>query len=295
GLLTSGQKTLPTKYLYDEVGSALFDAITALPEYGLTRADLRLLRAHSPDIARLCPDTSMLTELGSGNGSKTRALMESLPPGVVYRPIDLSVAALDRCRRECADFPVQPVEADFLAGLEIVAGSRGSGRLLVAFLGSNIGNFARSSIVPFLSEIQTRLEPGDSFLIGVDLLKSVAQLTLAYDDPAGVTAAFNRNLLSRINRQLNANFRVACFDHEARWNPAERRMEAYLRARSDQHVTFGDADIEVAIRAGDTIWTESSHKFDTAEIIEMAHLAGLTYVESWVDTEWPFAEILFRV
>lgn len=294
GLGTRGQKSLPTKYLYDDVGSALFDVITLLPEYGLTRADLRLLRRHGPEIAELCPGTSDLAELGSGNGSKTRALLDSLPPGVVYRPIDLSRLALEGCKRELAGFPVEPVEAEFLPGLERVARTRSGGRLLVAFLGSNIGNFGRSGITPFLRDIHRSLKSGDALVVGADLVKPVDQLMLAYDDPAGVTAAFNRNLLARVNRQLDGDFCVACFDHEARWNDTERRVEMHLRAQSDQRVRLRAIDLTLHIEAGETIWTESSHKFQIDELIDMAHPAGFTIVEKWTDSEWPFAELLFR-
>jgi dimethylhistidine N-methyltransferase len=294
GLLSAGQKSLPTTYLYDDVGSALFDAITALPEYGLTRADLRLLKHYAADIARFCSGTSDLVELGSGNGSKARALMEAFPAGVIFRPVDISSTALEWCRRELAAFPVHPVEADFLTGLETAARTRSGGRILAAFLGSNIGNFRREDITPFLRQVHERLLPGDAFLLGADLVKPAADLILAYDDPAGVTAAFNRNLLSHVNRQLDGDFCVRCYDHEARWNENERRVEMHLRVRSDQRVSLRAIDLDFRIRAGETIWTESSHKFETGELTAMANLAGFSNLAVWTDAEWPFAELLFR-
>ncbi|MDZ4798109.1 MAG: L-histidine N(alpha)-methyltransferase [Bryobacteraceae bacterium] len=294
GLTRSGQKTLPTKYLYDDVGSALFDAITALEEYGLTRADLRLLRRHARDIAGLSNGTTQIAELGSGNGSKTRALLEAFPQGVKYRPVDLSRAALEACRKELAAWPVEPVEADFLHGLEHVASTRQSGSMLVLFLGSNIGNFERDAIPGFLHEIRTRLRVGDGMLLGADLLKPVRQLVEAYDDPAGVTAAFNRNLLARVNRQMGANFELRRYGHEARWNESKRRIEMHLCARTEQRVRLEELGLEVLIRAGETIHTESSHKFEIDELRGFSQLAGFSVIETWQDAEWPFAEMLLR-
>lgn len=293
GLLTPGQKSLPAKYLYDDVGSALFDAITALPEYGLTRADLRLLTAHARDIAALCPGTLQVAELGSGNGSKARVLLSAFGKGVTYRPIDLSRAALESCRRELAEFDVSPIHADFLEGLEIASRQR-RGRLMVAFLGSNIGNFQRDEIAPFLRSIRDRLLPGDTLLIGADLLKPVADLILAYDDPAGVTAAFNKNLLSRLNREFEGDFDVRRFDHEVRWNPEERRIEMHLRAGSDQTALLRALDLRVKMSEGETIWTESSHKFEVSELTSLARRAGFAFTSCWSDQEWPFAELLYR-
>jgi len=211
----------------------------------------------------------------------------------MYRPIDLSRAALEACRRELAEFNVYPIHADFLDGLQIAAKQR-SGRMMVAFLGSNIGNFVRNAIVPFLRDIRARLQSGDTFLLGADLLKPVNDLILAYDDPAGVTAAFNRNLLSRVNREFDGDLDIRRFNHEARWNPDERRMEMHLRATADQTARLRALDLKVNIAAGETIWTESSHKFEVAELIELAGRAGFSFIRSWTDEEWPFAELLYR-
>lgn len=293
GLGSGGQKQLPPYLLYDAVGSALFDAITALPEYGLTRADIRLLEGNAGEIARECAGTSDLVELGSGNGSKIRPLLAQLP-GTVYRPIDISRAALERCRWELAGFPVEPMEADFVTGLARAAQTRGNGRMLVAFLGSNLGNFQRHEIVPFLKSVRERMQPGDTFLIGADLLKAVDRMIAAYDDAAGVTAAFNRNLLARLNRQLDGDLCVRCFDHEARWNAEERRIEMHLRSRTEQRATFRAIGLTVEIDAGETIWTECSHKFEVVELNAMAQQAGFDTVRVWTDEEWPFAELLLK-
>jgi dimethylhistidine N-methyltransferase len=293
GLSDPAQKWLPAATLYDDVGSALFEAITALPEYGLTRADVRLLGAHSRDIAVLT-GANMIVELGSGSGVKTRRLLSAFPPGIVYSPVDVSRAALDRCTAELAGFTVRPVQEEFGPGLLSAVAGRGPEPVLVAFLGSNIGNFERHEIVPFLTGLRSELRRGDAFLLGADLMKPVEDLLLAYDDPAGVTAAFNRNLLARLNRECGGNFNVRCFDHEARWDADSRRIEMHLRARSPQQVSLSRLQLELTMEAGETIWTESSHKFEVSELIGMGSAAGFTTAAVWTDSEWPFAELLFR-
>ena len=295
GLGSAEQKWVPAKYLYDEVGSALFDAITVLPEYGLTRADVRLLRDHSPSIAEQCLGVTRVVELGSGNGLKTSAILSSLPPSTVYHPIDLSPAALASCRNQLPEFQVEPIESDFLHGLEAATALREPHEaLLVLFLGSNIGNFGRNEIPNFLSEVRARLRPGDSFLIGADLMNDVGRLLLAYDDPAGVTAAFNRNLLARLNRVFDGDFDLRCFDHEARWKSDQRRIEMHLRARTTQHVHLNALNFEALVQAGESIHTESSHKFELPELVTVLESSGFTFLDSWNDQEWPFVEILVR-
>jgi dimethylhistidine N-methyltransferase len=294
GLTRPGQKTLPTKYLYDDVGSALFDAITAVEEYGLTRAELRILNRHAPDIGRHCAGTTQIAELGSGNGSKTRLLLNAFPDGTVYRPIDLSRAALDACRKELAEWPVQPIHADYLHGLAKAAAGRNGGPMLLLFLGRNVGNFDRACIPDFFRAIRRTLRTGDAFLLGADLVKGVPRLIAAYDDAAGVNAAFNRNLLLRVNRELAANFDPRCFDHEIRWNAAARSIEMHLRARAVQTVQLDAIDLEITIQAGETIHTESSHKFEPDELRQYADNSGFTAIASWQDEEWPFAEVLMK-
>ena len=217
GLTRSGQKELPSKYLYDEVGSALFEAISVLPEYGLTRADVRLLQRHAPDIVSRLPLPVIVAELGTGSGKKTRWLLEALArrrPSC-YCPIEISRSALAMCRRELGDIEAISIvgyEGEYLEGLAQVAARRRSDEhLLVLFLGSTIGNFERPAAVEFLREVRRILRTGDSLLLGTDLEKPVAQLLAAYDDPLGITAAFNLNLLARINRELDANFMLPRF------------------------------------------------------------------------------------
>ena len=293
GLTNPAGRTLPAKALYDDVGSALFEVITLLPEYGLTRAGIRLLTHHSGAIAELA-QASEIVELGSGSGTKTRILLSAFGPGVSYRPIDVSAAALERCRVELKEFEVKPIEAEFIPGLHQAVRERSSGALLAAFLGSNIGNFERHAIAPFLASVRGQLRPGDTFLLGADLVKPVAQLIEAYDDPAGVTAAFNKNLLARLNRDFDADFNLRCFDHEVRWNARERRIEMHLRANADQRVRVGSLELDLTIRAGETIWTESSHKFEVAELAAIAKDSGFELLQHWTDAGWPFAEMLFR-
>ncbi len=294
GLTRPGQKTLPTKFLYDAVGSALFDAITAVEEYGLTRAELRLLRAHAPEIAGYCRGATQIAELGSGNGSKTRLLLSEFPERTAYRPIDLSRAALESCAKELAAWPVEPVEADYVEGLRYVSQTRRPGSMLVLFLGSNIGNFDRECIPDFLRGVRSSMLAGDTLLLGADLVKPVDQLIAAYDDAAGVSAAFNRNLLMRVNRELGANFDLRCYDHEIRWNNAQRSIEMHLRARSDQRVRVEALGLEVSIAAGETLFTESSHKFEADELIRFAQRGNFAVIHTWQDTDWPFAELLLR-
>jgi L-histidine N-alpha-methyltransferase len=296
GLSKAGQKTLPCRYFYDDLGTALFEAISRLPEYGLTRADERLLQAHAGEIAAWLPGVAAVLELGSGTGSKTRSILEALASqtGLPYYPIDLSSAALECCRRELGDLAeVVPLEASYLEGLTRALASRAPREpVLVLFLGSTIGNFARPEMARFLQDVRSRLRPGDALLLGTDLEKSESSMLLAYDDPLGVTAAFNLNLLARINRELGGDFDMRHFNHQARYNRSERRIEMHLRSRCDQEVSIRGAGIVVRFQAGETIWTESSHKFSLSEVITLAAHSGFDCVRQWVDREWPFAENL---
>ncbi len=296
GLAKKGQKTLPCRYLYDDVGTALFQAIGRLPEYGLTRADERLLRAHAGEIAARLPPPAAVLELGSGTGSKTRCILEALSARATfaYYPIDVSRSALEGCRTELGDVAeVVPVNASYLEGVtRALASRRPRERVLTLFLGSTIGNLERPEMTRFLREVRSRLYPGDALLLGTDLEKTESRMLLAYDDPQGVTAAFNLNLLARINRELGGTFVIRNFGHQARYNRSERRIEMHLRSRCDQEVSIQDAGIAVRFQAGETIWTESSHKFALPEVRTLATRGGFNCVRQWVDREWPFAENL---
>jgi L-histidine Nalpha-methyltransferase len=296
GLSQPGQKQLPCQYFYDDTGTALFEAITVLPEYGLTRADTRLIRRLAPELEGYLGGPAAVAELGSGSGSKTRRILQSLSHNgpVAYYPIDLSGFALALCAQEMAAVAdVHPIEETYLNGLRQAVCARRPGQaLLVLFLGSTIGNFDRDAAQDFLTEVRACLTPGDALLLGADLIKPLTRMLLAYDDPAGVTAAFNRNLLARINRELNGDFALRNFAHEARWDPQHRRIEMHLRSLKAQRVSVRSAGVECELRKDETIWTESCHKFHAGEICEMAAAAGFACRRQWLDDTWPFAESL---
>jgi L-histidine N-alpha-methyltransferase len=298
GLTRPDQKELPSKYLYDDVGSALFEVISRLPEYGLTRADERLLRRHASDIVDRLATPVAVVELGSGSGKKTRWVLEALcrKQRTFYYPVEISRSALAMCERELRDIDSVSIvgfEREYLDGLLEVAAHRKHGQhLLVLFLGSTIGNFDRPAGVKFLAEVRRILEPGDSLLLGTDLEKPSTQVLAAYDDELGVTAAFNLNLLARINRELDADFDLRQFLHVAAINHEARSVEMHLRSKRRQRVSIPAADLEVEFAEGETIWTESSHKYSTQEIFPMARDAGFRCEAQWVDDEWPFAENL---
>jgi L-histidine N-alpha-methyltransferase len=299
GLCRAGQKELPSKYLYDDVGSALFDVISGLPEYGLTRAGERLLRRHADDILDRITPPVVVAELGCGNGKKTRWILQALSrrQSTTYYPIEISAAALERCELELSQLDAVSVvgfEKEYLDGLlEVTARRQPGQRLLLLFLGSTIGNFDRPAGEAFLRELRRLLNPDDALLLATDLVKPVPQILLAYDDPIGVTAAFNLNLLARINRELGADFDLVRFRHEARYDEREQRVEMHLRSLRAQRVSIPAAGVTVSFEAGETIWTESSHKFRPEEIPGMAQKAGFECVAQWVDREWPFAQNLF--
>jgi L-histidine Nalpha-methyltransferase len=299
--LSRPQKELPSKYFYDEVGSALFEAITTLPEYGLTRADERLLRRHAAEIVDRLPSPLVVAELGSGSGKKARWILEALSrrQRTVYCPIEISASALARTRAELGELEFVHIvgfEKEYLEGLQAVAGAReDGGRLLVLFLGSSIGNFDRGPGTGFLRQVRRHLEPGDTLLLSTDLEKGVEQLILAYDDPLGVTAAFNRNLLARINRELGGDFVLERFRHHVRYDVAERRIEMHLRSTVAQKVTVRSAGLELSFSKDETIWTENCYKYNLNEVAEMAEQSGFECTAQWVDAEWPFAQSLFAV
>jgi len=299
GLSHPGQKELPSKYLYDEVGSALFDAICTLPEYGLSRAGMRMLKAYSGEIVSRVPGPVFVAELGSGSGQQTRWILEALArrQRVNYYPIDISGSALFRCQQELGHMDMVSVvgfERVYLEGLREVAARRREGeRLVVLFLGSTIGNFDRPAGDQFLRDVRSILHEGDALLLTTDLEKPVPTLILAYDDPAGVTAAFDKNLLARINRELDADFDLGQFDHVVRWDEGERRIEMHLRSKVWQRVTIRKAGFRFYLREGETIWTESSHKYEPGAVVRMGERTGYHCAGQWFDHEWPVAQNLF--
>jgi dimethylhistidine N-methyltransferase len=301
GLTKTGQRELPSKYLYDEVGSELFEAICLLPEYGLTRADSRLLQKHIDEIIARMPLPTHVAELGSGSGKKTRYILEALSKyrRTFYYPIEISPAALAACEKELGQLDFVSLvgyEKPYLEGLRAVAARReASEHLCVLFLGSTIGNFDRPAAYDFLRQVHAALQPGDSLLLGTDLEKDVNTQLVAYDDPIGVTAAFNLNLLARINRELGADFKLRDFQHVSLWNAGERRIEMHLQSLRRQRVNIAGAGLRLRMEQGETIWTESSHKYHAEEPSKMAERAGFRQVGQWIDEEWPFAQNLWVV
>ncbi len=297
GLLREGQKELPCRYLYDDVGSALFEVITRLPEYGLTRADERLLLRHAGEVARRFTSPPLVVELGSGSGRKTRHLLQALgQPGLLeYRPIDVSPEALRACASELAPFArVTPIEAEYLEGLERAMGSRRGRRVLLLFLGGTIGNFDSEARGELFAGLSALLAPGDHLLFGADLMQDPGRLIPAYADPLGVTAAFNLNILARINRELGGDFDLSQFEHLARFDKVHQRMEMHLRSRRPQRVTIRDAAMVMDLAEGETIWTEASYKFEGRDLDDWSHRFGFRSLARWVDDEWPFAEVLWE-
>lgn len=294
GLSRPGQKELPSRHLYDALGSALFEAITLLPEYGLTRADERVLQRCARQLRERFPKEPRIVELGSGSGRKTRLLLAAFGPRPSYTPIDISSAALAQCQKELAPLAeVTPIHARYLDGVQRASAARVPGQpLLLLFLGSTIGNFNPQEAADFLSALRARLRPGDALLLGADLRKDRARLLRAYDDPTGVTAAFNRNVLGRVNRELGGDFDLSAFTHQARYLEPEGRIEMHLVAQRDLSARVPAAGIAVSLRAGESIWTESSHKFHAEQIPALAETAGLRCVAQWTDEEWPFCEAL---
>ncbi len=292
--LSRSQKELPPKYFYDGVGSALFETITVLPEYGVTRADERLLRLCAPRIAEAIGRRCRVIELGCGTGRKTRWILEALGRRTVYHPIDVSPDALKQCETDLSRFAcVVPSVGTYLDGLHEAAGQRNREPLLVLFLGSTIGNFDPNEREPFLRAVRSALRPGDRMLIGFDLVKERSRLLAAYDDPTGVTAAFNRNVLARMNRELDANFNLRWFEHVARWDAENERIEMHLQSTRNHSAFIGAAGRRFHFDRDESIRTEYSHKFRPAGIRALAAASGFEEELSWQDAEWPFIESLW--
>jgi dimethylhistidine N-methyltransferase len=288
-------KQLPSRYFYDALGSALFEAICELPWYSITRAERRLLEVRADDIVRRLPGLSTVVELGPGSGEKLSFIVRAAGPSaaLTVHLVDVSEAALDLATRTLSvhdGVVVVPHQASYEEGLEtlshdLVNPPRGAtkGRTLVLFLGSNIGNFDRPGADEFLRTIRRALAPGDALLVGADLVKAEQDLLLAYDDPLGVTAAFNRNLLVRVNRELGADFDVAAFEHRAIWNAIESRVEMHLVGTRPQQVHIEASRLDLTFNTGEAIWTESSYKYRAPEIVATLRRAGFRQVDQWLD------------
>jgi dimethylhistidine N-methyltransferase len=293
--LSRSPKELPAKYFYDAEGSRLFEAITELPEYYPTRTELTLLRDKAAEMAALIPDEAVLVEFGSGASTKTRILLDAAPQVGVYVPIDISRSALDEAaaaiRRDYPRLIVAPLEDDFTTALDLPAEAQGRAHMGF-FPGSTVGNFQPEDVVAFLSAARRLLGPGAGFLVGIDLIKDPAILQAAYDDAAGVTAAFNLNLLARMNRELGGDFDLSSFRHRAVWNAAEGRVEMHLESLVDQAVTVADRTFRFV--QGEIIHTENSYKFTVEGFGELARQAGWKLERRWESPAPSFAVVLLR-
>jgi L-histidine Nalpha-methyltransferase len=289
--LASSPKSLPPKWFYDSVGSDLFDQITRLPEYYPTRAEAEILRARSAEIAAVT-GADTLVELGSGTSEKTRTLLAALNDGGALRrfvPFDVDAGMLSAAgaaiQREYPEIEIAAVCGDFEEHLsEIPEG----GRRLFVFLGSTIGNLTADPRAQFLAALAGVMRPGDSLLLGTDLVKAADRLVAAYDDAAGVTAQFNRNVLAVINRELDADFDVDAYRHVARWNSEDERMEMWLRAEKAQQVCIAALDLTVELAAGEEILTEVSCKFRADAVAAELARAGLRRTRWWTDDAGDF-------
>jgi L-histidine Nalpha-methyltransferase len=292
--LAAKPKHLSCRYFYDSEGSRLFEAICELPEYYLTRAETEILQNHSRQIASQFKGDVTVIELGSGNAVKTRRLLEALLLGrrVSYVPIDICRPVLEESATDLLQrFPsleIVAVAAEYHEALRQLQSDSNRPRLIL-WLGSNIGNFKRQEAAQFLRRIRDTMTPADRMLVGVDLRKDRAILEAAYDDAAGVTAAFNLNLLTRINSELNANFDLSAFQHRAVYNEDLGRIEMYLVSTRDQSVTIGRIGLNAEFAAGETIHTENSYKYSLAEIDAVASAAGLRRERFWQDAAGRFS------
>ncbi len=278
-------RTLPPKLFYDERGAALFEEICALPEYYLMRAELEILRARARDIAALAGEHCALVEYGSGAGVKVRLLLDALASPSAYVPIDISREQLERVSRELADeYPavlVRPVHGDYTRAIDLPP-LPAHARRLAFFPGSTIGNFHPAEAVAFLSRVRRTLGPRGALVLGVDRRKDAATLDAAYDDAAGVTAEFNLNVLERLNRELDADFDRSRFVHRAFFNEEASRVEMHLVSLMAQTVQV--ARTSVHFEAGESIWTESSYKYDRVRLDELVDEAGFTVRARWTDS-----------
>ncbi len=288
GLAPTG-KRLPSKYFYDDLGSALFDAITHLPEYYLTRAETEILHESGWEIVRALEEPVEFLELGSGSAIKTRILIDEAlraQGSLRYSPIDISADALESSARALADAYPQLRIRGYAADYFDVLGSPDltrERRVLAMCMGSNIGNYDPASADALLKKMNQSLLPGDGLVIGADLKKDPAILEAAYDDPTGVTAAFNKNLLARMNRELGATFDLRAFDHVAVYDPVRGAVDSFLESTRKQRVRVEALDIEVSFAEGERIHTESSYKFDHDSMARAVEAAGFRLARTWTD------------
>ena len=297
GLATQPKRFLP-KYFYDQLGSQLFEAICLLPEYYLTRAENEILERYADEIVASVAGDITLLEMGSGSASKTRLLIEALfrqQAELLFIPVDISASALDSSSRILLQsFPQLRIEAyaaDYFAGLSELR-KKPRPRTLALFLGSNISNFDPDEALKFLRALRQVLRSGDALLLGADLKKDKSVLEAAYNDALGVTAAFNLNVLARINRELGGNFDLRAFQHRAFYNEAVGRVEIYIESMREQTVAISELEMEVQFAAGEQIHTENSYKYDPNDIARLAAETGFVHDRTWLDTEERFSSNL---
>jgi dimethylhistidine N-methyltransferase len=292
-------RQLPSKYFYDTLGSALFEAICHLPWYRVTRAELALLDRYAHEILKGLPRPLTLAELGCGSGEKlARLAVRAAERFQSVQLVDISTSALYDARRRIELLRVGPVivhAATYEAGLERLSRTRRDGAMLVLFLGSNLGNFDPGPALELMSRIRSSLHPGDALLLGTDLVKPERDLLVAYDDPLEVTAAFNRNILRRINDELGGTFDLDGWAHRALWNAADSRVEMHLVSRAPQLVRVAEADLDISFARDEAIWTESSYKFDPRAVLDLGRAAGYGETRQWIDEQARFALTRFSV
>jgi L-histidine Nalpha-methyltransferase len=290
-------RQLPSMYLYDALGSALFDAICELPWYAITRAEMQVLEQHRAEIFSHLPGVTRLVELGPGDGRKLKTLVEGTSDPLIAHLVDVSDGALARAAHTLSDalnLRVVTHQAPFEDGLDAIMREESGDPTLVLFLGSNIGNFDQRGSAALLERIAGSLTPSDAFLIGADLVKPEPDLQLAYDDPLGVSAAFNLNVLLRINRELGGTFDLRAFRHRAVWNAACSRMDMFLVSTREQRVRIDAVDVEFKLRDGEAIWTESSYKYTPDGLIMQLENSGFESMAQWIDHDAGFALTLAR-
>ena len=298
--LTAPRKHLPAWLLYDARGSELFEQITRLPEYYVTRAEQGIFTRHADEIIAAGGERLALVELGAGSAAKTRVLISALlkrQERAAYYPIDISATAVEeaarRLRKRFRRLDVTPVVADYAEAIRKIRMLQG--RKLVMFIGSSIGNYEPRHAIALLTRVREAMLPGDALLLGTDMVKPEPLLLAAYDDGAGVTAAFNLNLLCRINRELRADFDLARFQHRALWNSDEGRIEMHLVSRRAQSVSVAALDLTLHFGKGETIHTENSYKYLPAQVEAMLDASGFALERSWTDKKHWFGVHLARV
>ena len=293
-------KRIPSRYLYDALGSRLFEAICQLPWYKITRGESALLERQGPAIVSGFEATPTLIELGAGSGEKLSLLLGpgGRPTSMQVHLVDISPTALTRSTQTLSQHPEVEVvthEATYEDGLMMALGQTDRDRpAMVIFLGSNIGNMASAESDRFLRMIRSGCRPGDRFLLGADLIKPEEDMRLAYDDPLGVTAAFTKNLLVRLNRELDGDFDIDAFDYHVVWNDQASRIESYLVSRVEQVVCLRGAGCCTRLAEGESIWIESSHKYSADAVVAMGRDAGFSLRQQWIDPESRFALTLFE-